>query len=186
LMHAQECTAVRSGSSRSRRCERLWCTASRRRAQPAEGGQQEPAQQPSHGSAADQTGNTSTFAARPVALGSTAVANALFLAAAANAAAVAEAGANVAATAGTAASGYTPGPVDISWEIWVGFVAGVVPFLIASYEFGKRIVSVAAKPCTSICRVAVSSDRFVPGVRCCALLPVVSCAMDTAACLRGR
>jgi hypothetical protein len=26
------------------------------------------------------------------------------------------------------------------WEIWVGFAAGVIPFLIGSYEFGKRIL----------------------------------------------
>ena len=38
-------------------------------------------------------------------------------------------------------SGYIPSPMETpSWEIWVGFVAGVVPFIIASYEFGKRIV----------------------------------------------
>lgn len=37
--------------------------------------------------------------------------------------------------------GYTPSPMEVpSWEIWAGFVAGVVPFIIASYEFGKRIV----------------------------------------------
>lgn len=37
--------------------------------------------------------------------------------------------------------GYTPSPMETpSWEIWAGFVAGVVPFIIASYEFGKRII----------------------------------------------
>lgn len=47
-----------------------------------------------------------------------------------------------AALADAIASGaYTPGPVELGWEIWVGFVAGVVPFLIASWEFGKRVVS---------------------------------------------
>lgn len=36
---------------------------------------------------------------------------------------------------------YTPSPMEIpSWEIWAGFVAGVVPFVIASFEFGKRIL----------------------------------------------
>ena len=29
----------------------------------------------------------------------------------------------------------------MGFETWVGFVAGVVPFMIGSYEFGKRIVS---------------------------------------------
>ncbi|EFN53615.1 hypothetical protein CHLNCDRAFT_14374, partial [Chlorella variabilis] len=32
------------------------------------------------------------------------------------------------------------GPVKVGWEVWVGFVAGVVPFAIASFEFGKRIL----------------------------------------------
>ncbi|GLC37421.1 hypothetical protein PLESTB_001589200 [Pleodorina starrii] len=36
--------------------------------------------------------------------------------------------------------GYVPSPVEPGWEIWLGFVAGVVPFLIGSYEFGKRII----------------------------------------------
>jgi len=37
--------------------------------------------------------------------------------------------------------GYTPSPMEIPpWEIWIGFIAGVVPFVVASYEFGKRIV----------------------------------------------
>jgi hypothetical protein len=36
---------------------------------------------------------------------------------------------------------YVPGPVDVGWEIWVGFAAGIIPFLIGSWEFGKRIVS---------------------------------------------
>jgi len=35
---------------------------------------------------------------------------------------------------------YKPSPMEIpSWQIWVGFAAGVVPFAIASIEFGKRI-----------------------------------------------
>ncbi|KXZ46869.1 hypothetical protein GPECTOR_40g603 [Gonium pectorale] len=36
--------------------------------------------------------------------------------------------------------GYVPSPVEPGWEIWIGFVAGVVPFAIGSYEFGKRII----------------------------------------------
>jgi hypothetical protein len=35
---------------------------------------------------------------------------------------------------------YTPSPMEPGFEIYVGFVAGVVPFIIASYEFGKRIL----------------------------------------------
>ncbi|PNW84472.1 hypothetical protein CHLRE_03g145567v5 [Chlamydomonas reinhardtii] len=37
-------------------------------------------------------------------------------------------------------SGYVPSPVEPGWEIWLGFIAGVVPFAIGSYEFGKRIL----------------------------------------------
>lgn len=36
---------------------------------------------------------------------------------------------------------YTPSPVDMSWQIYVGFAAGVIPFAIGAWEFGKRIVS---------------------------------------------
>ena len=39
------------------------------------------------------------------------------------------------------AAGFTPGPVEVGWEIWFGAVVGVVPFAIGAYEFGKRIVS---------------------------------------------
>ena len=36
---------------------------------------------------------------------------------------------------------YVPSPMETpSWEIWIGSLAGIVPFVIASYEFGKRIV----------------------------------------------
>jgi hypothetical protein len=35
---------------------------------------------------------------------------------------------------------YVPGPVEVGWEIWFGAAAGVIPFVIASYEFGKRIL----------------------------------------------
>lgn len=36
---------------------------------------------------------------------------------------------------------YVPSPVDgPGWEIWFGSIVGVIPFIIASYEFGKRIL----------------------------------------------
>lgn len=42
----------------------------------------------------------------------------------------------------TAASRYVPSPIEgPTWEIYVGLAAGVIPFIIASVEFGKRIVS---------------------------------------------
>lgn len=44
-----------------------------------------------------------------------------------------------------------PAASELGWEIWVGFVAGVIPFLIASYEFGKRIVSGQAKRAVAAC-----------------------------------
>lgn len=42
-----------------------------------------------------------------------------------------------------AAAGYTPSPYSPGWEVWVGFAAGVIPFLIGGYEFTKRIVSLS-------------------------------------------
>ncbi len=40
------------------------------------------------------------------------------------------------------ASTYVPGPVEVGWQIWIGAIAGVIPFAIGAYEFGKRIVRV--------------------------------------------
>ncbi len=41
-----------------------------------------------------------------------------------------------------AAGNYVPSPVDGPGpEVYIGLVAGVVPFAIGSWEFGKRIVS---------------------------------------------
>lgn len=40
-----------------------------------------------------------------------------------------------------AVSAYTPSPYEPGWEVYAGAAAGVIPFLIASWEFGKRIVS---------------------------------------------
>jgi hypothetical protein len=53
-------------------------------------------------------------------------------------AAAAELQTQLAASAAT--TPYTPSPMEPGWEIYVGFIAGVVPFIIASYEFGKRIL----------------------------------------------
>lgn len=38
-------------------------------------------------------------------------------------------------------TGYTPidGGVE-TWQLWFGFIVGLSPFVIAAYEFGKRIV----------------------------------------------
>lgn len=37
-------------------------------------------------------------------------------------------------------STYVPGPVDVGWQIYFGAAIGVFPFIIGSYEFGKRIL----------------------------------------------
>lgn len=37
---------------------------------------------------------------------------------------------------------FDPGPVEVGWQIYFGAAAGVFPFLIGAWEFGKRIVRV--------------------------------------------
>ena len=69
--------------------------------------------------------------ARPLLVGASAVAASQSAAAAHAAEAAGSAAA--AATAGPIPPGtFTPGPYEPGWEIWVGFVAGVVPFIIAT------------------------------------------------------
>lgn len=88
------------------------------------------------------TSSSSTEQApRPLdtAAATTALISTLWAGSAAAAGTAAEPMLNAAATASV--SGYTPSPLEPGWEIWVGFAAGVIPFLIASLEFGKRIVS---------------------------------------------
>ena len=38
-----------------------------------------------------------------------------------------------------ASSHYVPPPVD-TWQLYAGFLAGLFPFILASYEFGKRLL----------------------------------------------
>lgn len=45
-------------------------------------------------------------------------------------------------TAAEIAEKYVPGPVEVGPEIWAGTIAACIPFVIGSWEFGKRIVSV--------------------------------------------
>jgi hypothetical protein len=54
--------------------------------------------------------------------------------------ATASAPADVPATVSTTT--YTPGPVEVGWQIWFAAIVSTVPFVIGAYEFGKRIVSV--------------------------------------------
>lgn len=56
-----------------------------------------------------------------------------------------------AATAATAATPYVPGPVEVGWQIWAGAIAGIIPFAIGAYEFGKRIVRRGCSPGASQC-----------------------------------
>ncbi|KAF5838292.1 hypothetical protein DUNSADRAFT_3088 [Dunaliella salina] len=35
---------------------------------------------------------------------------------------------------------YVPSPVEPGWEVYAGFLAGIIPFAIGSWEFGKRII----------------------------------------------
>lgn len=44
-------------------------------------------------------------------------------------------------------SAYTPGPVEVGWQIWFAAVVSTIPFVIGAYEFGKRIVSVPFDSC---------------------------------------
>ncbi len=86
------------------------------------------------------------LAARAAEEASSSTAAAAESAAAAAGGAVSELGLSAAELAAAGVStvvpaGYVPSPVEVGWEVWVGFVAGVVPFVIGAYEFGKRIVS---------------------------------------------
>lgn len=38
-------------------------------------------------------------------------------------------------------STYVPGPAEVGWQIWFAAIVSTIPFVIGSYEFGKRIVS---------------------------------------------
>ena len=55
----------------------------------------------------------------------------------------------VASAADGAAQPYVPSPVHIGWEVWVGAIAGVIPFAIGSYQFIARIVSMCRACCTA-------------------------------------
>ena len=50
-------------------------------------------------------------------------------------------GAAFAADAAAGTQAYVPSPINVGWEIYVGAVAGVIPFAIGSYQFVARIVS---------------------------------------------
>ena len=72
--------------------------------------------------------------------GSSAAAVAAVLCTAATLHAQSAAAAAAAASGPVDASTYVPGPVDVGWQVWVGAIVGVIPFIIGAYEFGKRIL----------------------------------------------
>lgn len=92
---------------------------------------------------------TSGSPLRPLSLGGAAAVAASLSAAAASASAAAGTHADAAVVAAATAAAYTPGPVEVGWELWAGFIAGVIPFAIATVEFSKRIVSHSGGLCGS-------------------------------------
>jgi hypothetical protein len=68
---------------------------------------------------------------------------------------------------------YVPSPMEVpSWEIWVGFIAGVIPFAIASVEFAKRIlIQRRCEACGGRGLVKASNGRFRKCTQCGGLLP---------------
>lgn len=71
------------------------------------------------------------------------------------------------------AAPYVPSPYEPGWEIWAGAIAGIIPFAIGSYEFGKRIVSCRTS-CNSHPRIAWLAHSVPPlngtTLGCCACL----------------
>lgn len=68
---------------------------------------------------------------------------------------------------------YVPSPMEVpSLEVWVGFLAGVIPFAIASVEFSKRIIiQRRCKACGGRGLVQNSNGRFRKCTQCGGLLP---------------
>ena len=42
---------------------------------------------------------------------------------------------------------YVPSPIHIGWEVYVGAIAGVIPFIIGAYQFTARIVCKSFQQC---------------------------------------
>lgn len=73
----------------------------------------------------------------------------------------ADAAAAAAGAAAAAAASFTPGPVEVGWEIWVGFVAGVVPFIIATVEF-RCAKGLACRPWVQVSGASVQRVATAP------------------------
>ncbi|KAG0539510.1 hypothetical protein BDA96_03G328800 [Sorghum bicolor] len=79
-------------------------------------------------------------------------------------------GASVAAAASAVADSPLP-PAQVTWQIVVGAVAGVTPFVVAGVEFGKRII--AQKKC-EVCGgsgLVMKKDNYVRCQGCGGFLP---------------
>ncbi|XP_062206950.1 uncharacterized protein LOC133908801 isoform X1 [Phragmites australis] len=79
-------------------------------------------------------------------------------------------GASAAAAVAAAADAPLP-PAQVTWQIVVGAVAGVTPFVVAGVEFGKRII--AQKKC-EVCGgsgLVAKNDYYVRCQGCGGFLP---------------
>ena len=84
-----------------------------------------------------------------------------------------------AASAAASASQYVPPPLAVEdWQLWVGFLAGLAPVAIATFEFGKRIaIQRQCAVCAGSGRVTKTINkqpRLVKCVACGGFLPWVS------------
>lgn len=64
-----------------------------------------------------------------------------------------------ACSAAEAVNAYVPGPVSVGPEIYAGALAGVIPFAIGSWEFGKRIVRGLMLTFSCLCSCTTSVAR---------------------------
>jgi hypothetical protein len=83
----------------------------------------------------------------------------------------------VAAAAGQ--TQYVPPPLVVEdWQLWVGFLAGLAPVVIATFEFGKRIaIQRQCAVCTGsglVTKTINKQPRLVKCVACGGFLPWVS------------
>jgi hypothetical protein len=85
-----------------------------------------------------------------------------------------------AAAAAASTTHYVPPPMEpvADWQIWAGFVAGMAPIVIATYEFGKRIlIQRQCAVCTGsglVAKTIRGERRLVKCVACGGFLPWVS------------
>lgn len=68
-----------------------------------------------------------------------------------------------------ATSKYVPSPMDgPTWQVWVGAIVGVIPFVIATYEFSKRvIIQRRCQVCNGTGLVLRGTSKFYKKCRAC-------------------